>query len=194
MCRHVPPSINMWRHSRQLWYQSFAHDMDAVKYQHLWTCRHMCQNLETCRWHVRTCNITLSTSDTNQLDLILVLACVSTCGHVDMCWHVLTCANTFSTSDTNADKSRHVRTCANTFSNFETNHFKHSLVPTSWGVLACVNTWKHADTCRYVLTCASMCQHVTSLFKRLMPIIWSLSGCWLLSAHSQYLWGQSVQP
>ena len=43
-----------------------------------------------CRY-VPTCSVTLGTSDTNHLDLICMLVCVSTYGHADMCWYVPTC-------------------------------------------------------------------------------------------------------
>ena len=38
-------------------------------------------------------------------------------------------------------------------------------------------------TCRYVLTCADMCQHVTITSTSLIAIIYTLSRCWHVSAH-----------
>ena len=43
----------------------------------------------------------------------------------------------------------------------------------------CQRMW----TCRHVLICADMSQHVASLSASLMQNIWTLSACWYVSAH-----------
>ena len=42
---------------------------------------------------------------------------------------------------------------------------------------------QHMWTCRYVLICADMCQHVTSLSAPMIPIIWTWSAFQYVSAH-----------
>ena len=42
---------------------------------------------------------------------------------------------------------------------------------------------QHMWTCRYVLICADMCQHVTSLSASMIPIIWTWSAIQYVSAH-----------
>ena len=42
---------------------------------------------------------------------------------------------------------------------------------------------QHIWTCRHVLIFVDMCQHVASLSVPLIPIIWTLSACWYVSAH-----------
>ena len=106
-----------------------------------------------------------------------MLACVSTCGHADMCWYVPTCVNMWNHPQhlwsrpfelylacwhvsahmdmpTCADMCRHVPTCA-IYLNTSDNDHLHLI----W-MLACVSICGHADVCWYVPICADMCQHV----------------------------------
>ena len=120
-------------------------------------------------------------------------ACVSACGHADMCWFVPTCADmcrhvpacetTLSTSDTNhliscmlacvdmcicadcADMCRHVPTCAINLDTSDSDHLDLIYMP------ACFHLW----TCRHVLICADMCRHVPIRETPLIPTIWNLS-------------------
>ena len=124
----------------------------------MWTCRHVLICADMCRY-VPTCSITFGISDINHLDLICMLACVSTCGHADMCWYVPTCA----------DISRYVPTYDIILSTSDTNHLDLC------SMLACVSTCGHADM--LPLMCADMSQHVASLSAPLIPIIGNLSVC-----------------
>ena len=178
MCRHMPTCdiifgpcdtndldlicmltyVSTCGHADMCWYVLICADM----------CRHVLMCADMCRY-VPTCNITLGTSDTNHLDLITMLARVSTCGHADMCWHVPTYTDTWHHfrplwyqwlgSYLHADICQHMWTC--------------------WHVLICT------DMCPYVPTCVDMCQHVTlaSLSAPLIPTFWTLSAHWQVSAH-----------
>ena len=98
MCWYVPTCANTWNHSQHHWYQPFeiylecwhvsAH-LDMPTYADM--CRHVPRCADMCR-HVPTCDINIDTSYSNNLDLIWMLACVSTFGHADMCWYVPACA------------------------------------------------------------------------------------------------------
>ena len=148
MCRHVTslsaPMIPI------IWTWSAFQYVSA--HVEMPTCADMCR--------VPTCDITLGTSDTNHLDLTSKLACVSTCGHADMCRHVPTCNITLGISDTNPLDI----TC----------------------MLACVSTLDMptcADMCRHLLICVDMCQHVPSLSVSLIRTLSTVSACWHVSAH-----------
>ena len=73
---------------------------------------------------------------------------------VPLCWHVSAhadiCADTF--------RCRHVPTCVKMCRHSECLR-NQSFWPYSgadiWDMLACVNTGKHADMCRHVLTCVN---------------------------------------
>ena len=95
-------------------------------------------------WHVPTCDIILGTSDTNHLDLICMLTCVSTYGHADMCRYVTICV----------DICRHVQVCANMWNH--SWHLWHQLFGPYLHAGMCQHIW----TCRHVLICADMCRYV----------------------------------
>ena len=69
-----------------------------------------------------------------------------------------------------ADMSRYVPTCSITLDTSNTNHLDLICM------LACV---KPVD----MPICADMCEHVTSISAHVIPIIWTLSACWHVSAH-----------
>ena len=179
MCWYVPTCADMCQHVASLsaplmptnltlsacWHVSAHMDMP--------TCADMCR-------HVLTYRITFGTSDTKHLDLTSKLACVSTCGHADMCWCVPTCANMYHHPRhlwyqqcgpyLHADMCQHMWTCRHvlicadmwwyvptcdiTLGTCDTNHLDLT------SKLACVNTCGHADMCWCVPTCADMCRHV----------------------------------
>ena len=102
-------------------------------------CRHVLICADMCRY-VPTCETTLSTSDTNHLNLILY---AGMCQHIWACRHVLICA----------DMCQHVPTCD---INHDTSYSDHlNLIY----MLACVSTCPHPDMPTY----AGMCQHVNPL-------------------------------
>ena len=160
MCGHVPASANMWNHSQHIWYQPFETYLACCHVSAHMDMPHVLKFAGTC-WHVPTCDINLDTSDSDNLYLIWMLACVSICGHVDMCWYVSTCA----------DICRHEPTCDINLDTFDSSH----LDPI--GMLACVSICGNADMCWYVPTYdatlstsdtnhlnlilrAGMCQHI----------------------------------
>ena len=113
-----------------------------------------------CRY-VPTCNvsITISTPDSNQLDLICtwqVSAHVEMPACADMCRHVLICA----------DMCQHVTSLS------------APMIPIISTFSAFYYVSAHVD----MPICADMCQHVTSLSASLIQIIWTLSPCWHVSA------------
>ena len=152
------------------------------------TCADMCR-------HVPTCDITLGTSDTNHLDLTSKLACVSTCGHADMCQHVSSLSayliRTLWILSACWHVSAHVDmpTCANMYHHSRHIWYEpfgpylhagmHQHIWTCRHVLIC------ADMCRHVLICADMCQHVASLSAPLLPTILTF---YLHAGMCQHIW------
>ena len=161
MCQHVASLSafliqTIWALS-PCWHVSAHVDMP--------TCAGMCRYVST-----YNTSITLGTSDTNHLDLVCMLLCVSTCGHADMCQHVASLSafliqtiwalsprchvSAHMDMPTCADMSRHVLTCADMWHHFWPIWYQ-------W-----VGSYLHADicqhmwTCWYVPTCADMCRHV----------------------------------
>ena len=137
LCRHVPTCANMWSHSQHLWYQPFETYLECwhvSAHLDMPTCACMCR-------HVPTCDINHDTSDSDHLDLIWMLACVSICGHVGVCWYVPICTG----------MCEHVKPLS------------APLIPTIWNLscmLACVSKLGHANVCWYVPACADMFRHV----------------------------------
>ena len=130
-----------------------------------------------------------------------MLACVSTCGHSDICWYVPTSETTLSTSDTNhlklilhagmcqqigtcryvlicAGMCWHVPTCANMW------HYSRHLWWRSFRSYLHAGMCQHLWTCRHVLICADMCQHVKPPSSPLISTIWNLS--WMLACVSTF--------
>ena len=120
MCWYMPACANMWNHSQHLWYQPFEPHLACwhVSATVDMTCADMCRHVVTCQ-HATLISTPL-------IDLIQMLACVSTCGHADMCWYVPTCPG----------MCQHVKPLS------------APLIPTI-GILscmlACVSTFGHAD-------------------------------------------------
>ena len=138
MCWYVPACANMWNHSQHLWYQPFETYLPCwhvSAHLDMPTCADMCR-------HVPTCDINHDTSYSDHLDFIYMPACVSTCGHADMCLYVPACANM----------------C---------NHSQHLWYQPFETYLECWHVSAHLD----ILTCADMCQHVTLTMTPLTAII-----------------------
>ena len=148
---------------------------------------------DMCR-HVPKCDINLDTSDS---DLIYMPACVSTCGHADMCWYVPTCADTWNHPQhlwyqpleiylecwhvsthldmpTCAEMCRHVPTCDN---NIDTSYSNHLDLIWMW---ACVSICGHAGMCWYVSTCGEMWNHFQHLWYQPFE---TYLACWHVSAN-----------
>ena len=88
------------------------------------------------------------------------------------CWYV----SAHMDMPTWADLSRHVLTCAKMW-----HHSRH-LWYQPFGPYLQAGMCQHMWTCRHVLICADICQHVPSLTASLIPTIWTLS-CQPMSAH-----------
>ena len=127
MCRHVPTCETTLSTSDTNHLKLILH---AGMCQHIWTCRHVLICADMC-WHVPTSEINLDTSDGSHLDLIWMLACVSICGHADVCWYVPTCANIW-------------------------NHSQHLWYQPFEPYFACRHVSAHLD----MPTCADMCRHM----------------------------------
>ena len=132
-----------------------------------------------------TCDIIFGPFDRrDDLDLICMLTCASTCGHADMCWYVPTSV------DICANVCWHVQVCApceTTLGNYDTNNFDLACIPVCVSTCGCADMCWYvptcADMCRHVLTCADMFQHVTSFSTPLIPNIWTLFPYGRVSAH-----------
>ena len=130
-----------------------------------------------CRY-VPTCSVTLGTSDTNHLDLICMLVCVSTYGHADMCWYVPTCVGMCQQHVTSLPTpmipiiltlsacchvSAHMWTCQHVTSLPAPLKRIIWTLSTCWHVLVHEDMQISTDMRRRVLTCADICKYVASL-------------------------------
>ena len=125
--RHVLTCANMCRHSQNLWDQSVPCAADAD----------MCLQ-------VPVGDSTLSTCDTNHIDLIWMLTYGSTWKHADICLHGSTCAHMY----------RDVLTCA------DTKQHHRQIWYQSFGPNMDADTCQHLWTCQHMLIWAYICRHV----------------------------------
>ena len=162
MCRHVP---------------TCATTLSTSDTNHLKLILHagMCQ----CR-HVPACDINHDTSYSDHLMLACEYVDIPACAGMCLaCWHVPTCDIT-SADMCHHDTSysdrlnlidhrccRHVPICADMGM---CQHLSAPLIPTIWLILH-AGMCQHIWTCRHVLICADMCQHVTLTTTPLIAIV-----------------------
>ena len=176
-CRHVPTSLILiiWTFCLQTgmcWHVSAPEKVPSPgkvpTRQGANTCRHVPTSLILiiwtflfANWDVLACDSTWKSADTKEgadtsrcrhVPTSLILIIWTLCLQTGMCWHVSAPEKvpTPGKVPTRADTSRcrHMPTCAEIP---DTNHMNFLLA--NWDVLACVSTWKSADTWEGADTC-----------------------------------------
>ena len=176
MCRYVPTCADMGRHVPTYSITLGTSDTNHLELTCMLACVSTFGHALICAdmgWYVLTCANMYHHSRHLWCKPFGPYLHAGTCQHIWTCRHVLICTDmcqhvaslsaplipTIWTLPPCWYVSAHVYMpiCADiTLGTYDTNHLDMICIP------VCVSTCGHADTRWYVLTCADMCQHVTS--------------------------------